>query len=168
MTTQRESNEGLSQVRPVLTGPVLCDLAARDPSSGKWNLIGIFNQLGAARFPTQRPLSVYLKLSDAQGNYRLEIRFVQVSTGSQLAVASANLQIKDWLASQDIAASFPRIPIPMAGEYAFQVWANGMHLVAGALAASQISPPQSALPEQRGAWRLQPRAKSSSRRAGSS
>ena len=76
--------------------------AARDPSSGKWNLIGIFNQLGVARFPTQRPLSVYLKLSDAKGNYRLEIRFVQVSTGSHLAVASANLQIKERLASQDM------------------------------------------------------------------
>ncbi len=150
MATERESTEPLSQVRPLLTGPVLCDLAARDPSSGKWNLIGVFNQLGAARFPTQRPLSVYLKLSDAQGNYRLEIRFVQVSTGSQLAVASSNLQIKDRLASQDIAVSFPRIPIPTAGKYEFQVWANGMHLGAGAFTAGQIGPPPAAQPDQQG------------------
>ncbi len=128
----------LSQVRPLLTGPVLCDIAARDPASGKWNLIGIFNQVAATRFPTQRPLSVYLKLGDAVGMYQLEIRFVQVRTGEQLALATANLEISDRLASQDIGVAFPRVPIPTEGKYEFQIWANGMHLGAGTFTATYI------------------------------
>ncbi len=128
----------LSQIRPLLTGPILCDVAARDPASGKWNLIGIFNQVSASRFPTQRPLSVYLKLGDAAGMYRLEIRFVQVRTGEQLALATANLEISDRLASQDVGVAFPRVPIPAEGKYEFQVWANGMHLGAGTFTASYL------------------------------
>ena len=128
----------LSQVRPLLTGPVLCDIAVRDPASGKWNLIGIFNQVAASRFPTQRPLSVYLKLADAVGTYRLEIRFVQVRTGEQLALATANLEISDRLASQDVGVAFPRVPIPAEGKYEFQIWANGMHLGAGTFTATYI------------------------------
>ena len=75
---------------------------------------------------------------------------MQVSTGSQLAVASANLQIKDRLASQDIAVSFPRIPIPAAGMYEFQVWANGMHLGAGTFTAGQIGLPPEGQSDQQG------------------
>ncbi len=131
-----EPEPTLSQVRPLLTGPILCDVAARDPASGKWNLIGIFNQVSASRYPTQRPLSVYLKLGDAVGTYRLEIRFVQIRTGEQLALATANLEISDRLASQDVGVAFPRVPIPAEGKYEFQIWANGMHLGAGVFTAT--------------------------------
>jgi hypothetical protein len=134
-----DSEQQLSQIRPVLTGPVLCDLAARDPASGKWNLIGIFNQVSAAHFPTQRPLSVYLKLSDASGLYDLEIRFVRVSTGEKLAQATARMTITDRLASQDVGVSFPRIPIPAEGKYEFQIWANSMHLGASIFNAMPIN-----------------------------
>ncbi len=127
-----------SQIRPILTGPVLCDIAVREPASGKWNLLGIFNQVAAARFPSQRPLSVYLKLSDAMGSYRLELRLVQVATGDQLALASSDIVVKDRLASQDIAVNFPKIPIPTEGKYEFQVWANGMHLGAGTFTAKPL------------------------------
>jgi hypothetical protein len=138
-TPSPESQEHLSQVRPILTGPVICDLAARDPASGKWNLLGIFNHVSASRFPTQRPLSVYLKLSDAAGLYELEIRFVRVSTGERLAQATAKLTINDRLVSQDVGVSFPQIPIPAEGKYEFQVWANAMHLGAVTFNATPIS-----------------------------
>lgn len=122
----------------MLTGPILCDLAARDPASGKWNLIGIFNQVNASRFPTQRPLSVYLKLSDAEGRYKLEIRYIQVSSGKQLAVASADVNISDRLATQDLGVAFPKVPIPDGGKYEFQVWSNERYLGAGGFTASLL------------------------------
>lgn len=122
----------------MLTGPILCDLAARDPASGKWNLIGIFNQVNASRFPTQRPLSVYLKLSDAEGRYKLEIRYIQVSSGKQLAVASADVNIRDRLATQDLGVAFPKVPIPDGGKYEFQVWSNERYLGAGGFTASLL------------------------------
>lgn len=122
-------------IRPILTGPVICDVAVRDPATGKWNLIGIFNQVHAANFPSERPLSVYLKLSDAEGTYHLEIRYVQVATGQQLASATADVQIANRLESQDMGVAFPRVPIPDSGKYEFQIWASGMHLGAGGFTA---------------------------------
>ena len=70
--------------------------------------------------------------------YRLEIRFVQVRTGEQLALATANLEISDRLATQDVGVAFPRVPIPAEGKYEFQIWANGMHLGAGTFTASYL------------------------------
>lgn len=117
-----------SSIVPVLIAVLVCDTAVADPNTGKKTLIGVFDRINVGRFPTQHPMSVYVKLTDAEGYYRVNIKFVQVSTGRALASADGELQAKDRLLSTDVHIGFPPLPIPEAGRYEFQVWANSTYL----------------------------------------
>lgn len=118
----------LSKVVPVLVAVLVCDVAVMDPSTGKKNLIGIFDKVRVGKFPTTRPVSVYMKLVDAQGYYKFEVRYVQVSSNKTLFKAEGELQAEDRLSSADMHIEFPPLPIPKQGRYEFQVWANSVFL----------------------------------------
>ena len=117
-----------SNVVPVLVAMLVCDVAVAEPTTGKKTLVGIFDRIRAAKFPTQHPMSLYLKLTNAEGYYKTEIKFRQLKTGSVLAGASGELQAIDRLASVDMCIPFPPLLIPESGRYDFQLWANSMFL----------------------------------------
>ena len=117
-----------SSVVPVLVAVLVCDAAVADRSTGKKNLIGIFDRINVGKFPTKRPISVYMKLADAEGTYQIEVRYVETNTGGVLAQAEGPAQIRDRLTSIDLYMDFPPLPIPREGRYEFQVWANGVYL----------------------------------------
>ena len=123
-----EQNETRSEVVPVLVAALACDVAVADPSTGKKNLIGVFDRINVTKFPTQRPISLYIKLTDAEGYYAIDVRYVQVGTGNILATAEGELRSTDRLRSLDLAIEFPPLVIPTQGRYEFQVWANSMFL----------------------------------------
>lgn len=123
-----QETQPLSQVVPVLVAALVCDVAVADPSTGKKSLIGIFDRVLVGGFPTQRPMSLYMKLTDAEGRYKVEVRYVQVGTRKVLAQAEGKLQATDRLTSSDVYLLFPPLPIPEAGRYEFQIWANSMFL----------------------------------------
>lgn len=124
----RKTTDPLSKIIPVLTGPVICDVAARDPSTGKWSLLGVFSSVWAMKFPTKRPMTVYFKLSDAEGRYEIKINFVNADDGVQIATASVEARIDDRLESPDIAVPFASLDFAKVGRYEFQVWVNASFL----------------------------------------
>jgi hypothetical protein len=126
-----------SQVVPLLIAALVCDVAVPDPSTGKHNLIGIFDRINVGRFPAGRRMSVYIKLTDAEGHYDLEINFVQIATGNVLAGAKGTLDVPNRLASVDTSIAFPKLALPAAGRYEFQVRANSVFLGSTFLDATQ-------------------------------
>lgn len=123
-----EKTRPLSQVVPVLVAALVCDVAAVDPTSNKHSLIGIFDKIFVAKFPTSRRVTVYMKLTDADGHYQAEVKYVRVATGQVLAAAKSEFVFEDRLASADLHIPFPPLPIPDEGRYEFQVWFNSMFL----------------------------------------
>lgn len=123
-----QKSKTLSQVVPILVAALVCDTACTDPSSGKHTLVGIFDIITAPKFPMRRPFSLYLKIADAEGYYKFEVIFVQVSTGKRLAGAEGEIQADDRAKAIDLRIGFPPLPIPSEGRYEFQVWANSMYL----------------------------------------
>jgi hypothetical protein len=73
-------------------------------------------------------MSLYVQVTDADGYYKTEIRYVQVSSGKIIAEAQGELQANDKLASPDILINFPPLPIPEEGRYEFQIWVNKVFL----------------------------------------
>lgn len=120
--------ESLSQVVPVLVAALVCDVGATEPHTKKKSLIGIFDRLSTASFPTKRAVSLYLKIADAEGHYELEIRFVHLNSGTMVAKAEGKLEQSDRLASADLLIPFPPLQIGEPGRYEFQVWANSTFL----------------------------------------
>ena len=139
MTQQERS---LSAIVPVLVAALVCDVAVADPSTGKKNLVGIFDRIHVGKFPTQRPMSLYMKVTDAEGYYETEVRYVQVGSGQVLAQAKGELHSPDRLASADLYIQFPPLPIPEKGRYEFQIWANSMFLGATFIDAMPRTQPE--------------------------
>ncbi len=118
----------LSQVVPVLVAALICDVAVADPSTGKKNLIGIFDRINVGTFPTQRQVTLYFKVADADGRYEVQVRFVRTGDGNLLGQADGELVASDRLASADFYILFPPLLIPEPGRYEFQIWANSIFL----------------------------------------
>jgi hypothetical protein len=137
-----DPQEPRSAVVPVLVAALVCDVAVADPSTGKKNLIGIFDVVHADRFPTLRPMSVYIKLADAMGYYQLSLEYVKLEDDQKLAEASGELRSTDRLASVDLYISFPPMVIPAPGRYEFRVFANDVFLGSAFLDAKDRSTQQ--------------------------
>jgi len=130
----------LSRVVPFLLAILVCDSGTVDLNSGKKTLVGIFDRVWAKEFPTSRWLSVYFKLSDAEGNYQFKVQYAQVKTGNIIAEVETQdaLTIESRLAIFDLLISYPKaLPIPEAGQYEFRLYANDMFLGRIAIKAEQ-------------------------------
>jgi hypothetical protein len=118
----------LSKVVPVLVAALACDGAIADPATGKKTLVGIFDRVNVQAFPTQLRMAIYLKLTDAEGPYKIDVRYVQTNSGRELGRAEGRMEFASRLGSFDLSIPFPPIEIPSEGRYEFQVWANDVYL----------------------------------------
>lgn len=137
--------ENLSRVVPYLLALLVCDSGTIDRNSGKKTLVGIFDRVTVGNFPTSRWLSVYFKLTDAQGKYIFKTQYTQVKSGNILAEAETKdaLPIKNRLDTFDSLIMFPMaLPIPEAGQYEFRLYANNMFLGRIAINAVQGEKPK--------------------------
>lgn len=112
----------------MLIAALVCDVAVKDPTSGKISLIGIFDRVHVKEFPSKRPVSLYAKLTEAEGQYEFQARYVYSNTGEKLAEAKGKFTAKEKLATVELNLQFPPLPIPGEGRYDFQIWVNGAFL----------------------------------------
>jgi hypothetical protein len=106
---------------------IICDGAHRDPGSGKWTLLGIFNSITTSAFPTAHPqFIVYLALKCPEGKVPLSFRLVAADRRDEpLFRADAELTVQDAAAVSELAVPFRGLAIPRPGEYLLQVLADG-------------------------------------------
>ena len=126
---------------PVLVASLVCDVAVQEPATGKRSLIGIFDRLHAVAFPASRPMTVYIKLTDALGEYKLRLQFVNTRTGKTLGDATGELTSESALQAVDAHVSFPVVQFPDPGRYEFRVFADEIYLgsaVVDAVAAESV------------------------------
>jgi len=118
-----------SQVVPSLSALLVCDVAAQDPHTHKTSLLGIFDQIMAADFPVQRQMSVYLRLADAQGFYKMMMRLVEDETDQEIPPrCELQMSIPERNASFEIPLTTPLMEFPRPGRYRFDVSMNGVYL----------------------------------------
>ena len=117
-----------SNITPFLVAALICDVAVAEPHTQKKSLIGIFDRINVGDFPTQRAMSLYLKMTDAEGYYPIEIEYVYVNTGEVLGKVEGKMEAKDRTISTDLFIQFPPLPINREGRYEFRVKASGMFL----------------------------------------
>ena len=123
-----EQQKTPSNVIPFLVAALICDVAVEDPSTSKKNLIGIFDYAEADGFPTSRSMSLYIKMTDGEGYYPIEIDYVLVNTGEVLGQATDEIEIENRTDSIDFYITFQQVPMPRTGRYEFRIKASGMFL----------------------------------------
>ena len=123
-----DESKSPSQIKPVLIAALVCDVAVKDPTTGKFSLIGIFDKIHVKQFPANRPVSLYAKLTEAEGNYQFQAKYVYSNTGAVLAEAKGEFNAKEKLGTVELSIQYPPLPIPGEGRYDFQIWVNGQFL----------------------------------------
>jgi hypothetical protein len=115
---------------PSVLAIVLCDRIIIEQGTGKKTLIGIFNNLNAASFPTVQPVGFYASLTDLEGHYRFDIRVVRLAGDGEelMGGAEAEFTAHDRLAILEMAVNLPPVPFTAPGRYEFQLFADGVYI----------------------------------------
>jgi len=112
---------------PKANAMLICDYVITERGTNKKSLIGVFENIGAVQFPcTHHSLSVYIKLTDAQGNYRFRLELVDLKTDTVTGKSDMPeaIQIPNPLITHELVFNLRGLRFPRAGEYEFRIFAN--------------------------------------------
>lgn len=111
--------------KPNVTTFLIADKVIQEKGTNKWSAIGIFNRLSAPVFPClHNTLGLYLRLTDAQGDYDVKIRFCDSHDRDLAMFQGIKLHIPSKLAHQDFGINTRQLPIPKEGRYHFRLYFN--------------------------------------------
>ena len=112
---------------PKTNAMLICDYVITERGTNKKSLIGVFENIGAVQFPcTHHSLSVYIKLTDAQGSYRFRLELVDLKTDTVTGRSDMPepIQIPNPLVTHELVFNLRGLRFPRAGEYEFRIFAN--------------------------------------------
>lgn len=112
---------------PKANAMLICDYVITERGTNKKSLIGVFENIGAVQFPcTHFQLSVYIKLTDAQGQYRFRLELVDLKTDTITGKSEMpdTIQIPNPLITHELVFNLRGLRFPRAGEYEFRIFAN--------------------------------------------
>ena len=123
-----ESIQGAST--PFALALLVCDSVVVDERSKKKTLVGIFDTVYVAQFPTQHyPVVLYARLTDAEGQYAFRLEYVRVETDELLMSTDIPpVNLPDRLKIHELVFEPPPIPLTAPGEYEFRLWANSRYI----------------------------------------
>lgn len=112
---------------PKANAMLICDQVITEQETNKKSLIGIFETVGAFQFPFAHPaLSVYIKLTDAQGKYkfRLELLDLQKDTVIGKGEIPQEIVMTSPLQTHELVFQLGGLKFSHPGEYEFRIFAN--------------------------------------------
>ena len=121
MAKTHEKNRTAGKPTPTVLSINICDAVIRDESTKKISLIGIFNTIHVANFPSVHPLMhLYMALTNGHGQYQGEIRLVD-DKGKILIHAEGPLEFKNPLQVVEINFEWRQLKFEHEGEYVIEV-----------------------------------------------
>ena len=112
---------------PKTNAMLICDYVITEHETGKKSLIGIFETISTGQFPViHHAMSVYVKLTDANGSYRFQLDLVDLQSDQVLTKCEIpnELKISDPLKSSELVFNLHGLKFPHPGEYEFRIFAN--------------------------------------------
>ncbi len=107
-----------------------CDRASRDPETRKITLIGIFDRIGLSRLPTDYApgMSIYARLTDAQGRYRLRLELIRLDDDRAIGRGEMEATIEDRLRTTEVTLHLKSVRFETTGLHEFRLFANDRYL----------------------------------------
>jgi hypothetical protein len=114
---------------PVLNAMLISDQAIREEHTGKVSLIGIFENIYSTAFPSAHPgCAVYVKVTDAFGDYDLSLDLVRVDDLQILGQGRVHATVGDRLNPAEWVFNLNGLIFERPGRYEFRLSANGQHV----------------------------------------
>lgn len=108
---------------------LIADLAIRDERTHKVSLIGIFENIRAQSFPCQHgSLTVYSKVTDAQGTYDFRLELIHLDKAQRIAEVPVKGEVPNRLGTGEIVVTIGGLVFPHPGLYEFRLSANGRYV----------------------------------------
>jgi hypothetical protein len=130
---------------PVVKAFLVADGVIQDRATGKWSVVGIFDQIYAAAFPCFHPIvAIYVKLSDALGRYKVKVEFRDADDAVASVFEGIEFEVADRTKSVEFGVTTQHLPLKRPGRYQFQLFLNGEYAAAATLDVLAIKPPADA------------------------
>ncbi len=113
---------------PKANAMLICDYVITERGTNKKSLIGIFENIGAAVFPcTHFAMSVYIKLTDAQGGYHFRLELVDLQSDTTIGKSEMpeEVQVPSPLLAHELVFNLRGVRFMHPGEYEFRIFSNG-------------------------------------------
>jgi len=113
--------------KPVLNAMLICDKIITEAGTNKKSLIGIFENISAYKFPCRHHfLSVYIKLTDAMGEYKFKLELADLVDNSVVGKAEipSSVNVSSPLAIHDLVFNLASLKFEHPGKYEFRIFAN--------------------------------------------
>jgi len=118
----------------MLTGPtpkanavLICDYVITEQGTNKKSLIGIFENINVKRFPcVHHSLSVYIKMTEGQGNYRFRLELVDLQDNQTVGGGELpnEINMPSPLRAHELVFNLKGLKFAHAGEYEFRIFSN--------------------------------------------
>src|SRR3989338_7630088 len=112
---------------PKANAMLVCDYVITEQGTNKKSLIGIFENISTARFPcTHAALSVYIKLTDANGAYRFKLELVDLQNNSAIGKGEIprEVVIQNPLLVHELVFNLKTLRFAHPGDFEFRIFAN--------------------------------------------
>lgn len=101
---------------------IVCDNAFIAQGTNSLNIIGIFNRIGAPKFPAVYPrMVVVTNMTGEIGDHTQIITLKNRLTGEKIAELPGKLKINEIGQNAQFMGNFFNVVFPSAGEYVFEV-----------------------------------------------
>jgi hypothetical protein len=115
-------------VQPYVVAALLCDQTITEAGTNRKTLVNTYDTLAAERFPFSNTFALFVKITDAEGAYRLRIDLANVSENRMLVSLNAGeFSVPSRLAGYELLLSIAA-EIPSQGMYEFRIYANDAFL----------------------------------------
>ena len=126
---------------PVVKAFLVADGVIQDRGTGKWSVIGVFDQIYAAAFPCTHPIvAMYVKLTDALGRYTVRVEFRDAEDAVLSTFEGIEFEVMDRTKAVEFGVTTQHLPLKKPGRYEFQLYMNGEYAAAVTLDVLQIKP----------------------------
>jgi hypothetical protein len=112
---------------PKANAMLICDYVITERGTNKKSLIGVFENIGAATFPcTHFAMSVYIKLTDAQGGYNFRLELVDLQSDVMIGKSEMpeEVRVPSPLDAHELVFNLRGVRFMHAGKYEFRIFAN--------------------------------------------
>ena len=112
---------------PKTNAMLICDYVITERETNKKSLIGVFENIGAATFPcTHFAMSVYIKLTDAQGAYRFRLDLIDLKTDTVVGKSEMpeEVRVPSPLDAHELVFNLRGVRFMHPGIYEFRIFAN--------------------------------------------
>lgn len=118
----------MQRIKPILKAMLICDQTIVEEGTRKRSLIGLFDRIQGAQFPTIHPaMSVYVQFREIEGKFDFTLELYEIA--AEKVLNSAMIQaftVKDRSRECELVFNLLSVKFEHPGEYEFRIYVDDL------------------------------------------